>query len=241
MPRKLSLKRFLRINRSLLLSALLILGLTVIMIGVDWYFSTSRVEIISHQPIRPKGTEGMLGKNLLIILSSQVEQTILKSNPEIKKIIVEKEYPDTLRLFIQTETLVAALKADQGYFLLSETGKILKKTKQAPSTLPSISYYQKLSFPAYSTGTRIEFRDILTALHFLKQARDLNLQIISIDISAANMIRLQLKDSVLIFTTEKKIETQDYQLEKLVHQFKVEGKEFQLIDLRFDRPIIKLK
>lgn len=241
MPRKLSFKRFFRINRTFVFFALLIFGLTGAMILTDWYFSISNIEIISHEAIKPKGVDGILGKNLLILLSQQLEDSIRENNPEIRKITIRKKYPSTLSLIIEISKPQAALKADQGFFLLSETGRILQKTKQKKVSLPTILYYQKLSFPAYTAGEDIEFRDILNALHFLKQAKDLNLQINSIDISGVNMIRLQLKDSVLIFTTEKKLETQDYQLEKLVHQFKVEGKEFQLIDLRFDRPVIKLK
>ena len=42
----------------------------------------------------------------------------------------------------------------------------------------------------------------------------------------------------IIFRNKKEKELQDYQLEFIIRQFKIEGKEFKKIDLRFDRPII---
>ncbi|EKE03229.1 MAG: hypothetical protein ACD_20C00232G0001 [uncultured bacterium] len=55
------------------------------------------------------------------------------------------------------------------------------------------------------------------------------------------MIRLNLGDSVVIFTAEKNINDQIDKLEKIIKQFKVEGNSFSLLDLRFDKPILRFK
>ena len=39
-------------------------------------------------------------------------------------------------------------------------------------------------------------------------------------------------------SNKKEKELQDYQLEFIIRQFKIEGKEFKKIDLRFDKPVI---
>ena len=70
---------------------------------------------------------------------------------------------------------------------------------------------------------------------------DLELKINSIDISSLDMLGFNLDGKKLLFTTEKPVETQAYILEKVVGQFKIEGKDFKSLDLRFDKPVIVLK
>ena len=55
------------------------------------------------------------------------------------------------------------------------------------------------------------------------------------------MIRFNLGDSIVIFTSEKPIDEQINKLKKIILQFKVEGNSFSLLDLRFDKPILKYK
>jgi len=42
----------------------------------------------------------------------------------------------------------------------------------------------------------------------------------------------------IIFSVKKDREEQDYLLETIIRQFKIQGKEFQEIDLRFNKPVI---
>lgn len=55
------------------------------------------------------------------------------------------------------------------------------------------------------------------------------------------MLALYANDKKLVFTTEKDTGLQDYQLGVLTKQFKIEGRDFKVMDFRFDKPIIELK
>ena len=87
----------------------------------------------------------------------------------------------------------------------------------------------------------MEYNDIKTTLFFLKKLGELDLGVANVDINGLNMIRLNLKSGVILATTEKDLETQAYQLEKIIKQFRIEGKEFETLDLRFDKPVVKIK
>ena len=54
------------------------------------------------------------------------------------------------------------------------------------------------------------------------------------------MVAFNLDKKKIIFSLEKNRTIQAYQLETLIKQFQIEGKEFVSLDLRFDKPIIKI-
>ena len=41
-----------------------------------------------------------------------------------------------------------------------------------------------------------------------------------------------------LFSAEKDKEIQIYQVEEICKEFKIKGKEFQIIDVRFDKPVV---
>ena len=61
----------------------------------------------------------------------------------------------------------------------------------------------------------------------------------TIDIKGQDMLVFNLEsDKEIIFSNKKEKELQDYQLEFIIKQFKIEGKEFKKIDLRFEKPVV---
>ncbi len=243
MPRKLSAKSFLRNSKHLILLLISTVAFFILLFLANNLFLISEVKIVTTEKIPDlKGLEELKGKNLLIISKDEVKKILSKRNPQIKIIKIEKKYPHSIILTTRFDKPAAALIVDQGYFILGEDSKILDKKKEAKVVqVPMIFYYQKLNYSSYEVGDRIEFEDILIALHFVKKLSQMGLKTDKVDINGLNMIRLNLNEDTIIFTTEKGINLQEYQLEKLIHQFKVEGKTFEVIDLRFNKPIIKLR
>ena len=103
-----------------------------------------------------------------------------------------------------------------------------------------ILYYQTFDYATNSIGSTIDFTDIKYSLKFLSKLRGFDYVVDSIDINNPNMIRLNLNSSTVIFTIEKDINGQINNFDNIIRQFKVEGKSFSLLDLRFDKPILKL-
>ena len=106
--------------------------------------------------------------------------------------------------------------------------------------MPIINYYQKLNFRSFQTGDWIDFKDIKQTLFFVEKLSQLNLIPLTIDIKGQDMLVFNLNDNkTIVFSNSKDKEDQSYQLELIIRQFKVEGKEYKKIDLRFDKPIIQ--
>ncbi len=242
MRQKQSPKKYLGLKYYLLIIIFCVLGFLSLYM-LDQYFAIKRIEIISpDEKIIIKGLENLQKKNILLTSDREIIYTVSQNNPQLKNISVEKKYPDQLTIRVEAENSVAALKADQGYFLLNVSGKILAKDKGNLANFPVINYYQQLNYNTYELGDQVDLHDIVVSLHFTKKAAEMGLPALSIDIGGVDMIRLNLHNKkILIFSTDRNINIQDYQFEKIIRQFKIEGKDFESLDFRFDKPIIKLK
>ncbi|MEI6532802.1 MAG: hypothetical protein WCO06_03110, partial [Candidatus Roizmanbacteria bacterium] len=158
----------------------------------------------------------------------------------VKHIIIYKQYPDILQLYIDEYTPFAILKIRDGCLLLSEDGKILKKLRTLdPLQLPLISYYQQFGYTDFNAGELIAFIDISYTLSFLKVAKDMGLIIDSIDITGMNMIALKTKDKTYVFSTDKDRNLQIYQFKTLIEQLQVRGQFYISLDFRFSKPVIQ--
>ncbi len=162
----------------------------------------------------------------------------MAQNPNIKEITIKKMLPSKLLITVSVYEPIAFLEANSGHFALNEDGKLLYKKKDIDTNLPIIHYYQKFNFASGAPGELIDYKDIVLSLHLLKKSLDLALRVDSIDIGSLDMIAFNLLNKKILFTTRKNELLQIYELVAIVKNFKIEGKDFKNLDLRFDKPII---
>jgi len=186
-----------------------------------------------------KGIDLFKNKNLFFISTEKISDTLIKQNANVSNIRITKKFPDTLEIVVDTFSPIAKMETNAGYLYLAENGRILNKIKQKPTdSYPLIHYYQKIIHDRFSTGELLNYTDILTALFFIKALNDLNIKTDSIDILGADMILLNISERQILIANNKDKEYQRLVLFELIRQFKIEGKEFRKIDLRFDKPIV---
>lgn len=209
----------------------------------DQYFRIKDIVIVApSNKIKVNGLENLKNENILLLSENKVEEILTKDNPTLKNFKVNKKYPYSLVISFQKDTSFVAIKTSSGFLYINSSGKILQKDKNNSGNMPILNYYQQLNYNSYNTADRIDLKDVLISLHFVTKARELGLPALSIDIAGVDMIRLNLQNNNnLIFSTEKDVNLQDYQFEKLIKQFKIEGTNFETLDFRFDKPIIKLR
>ena len=53
------------------------------------------------------------------------------------------------------------------------------------------------------------------------------------------MLLFNVGEKKIIFSSEKEAGSQLFQLQQIVKQFKVEGRAFKEIDLRYDKPVVR--
>lgn len=235
--RNLSLKQFIRFNLRYFLIGLISIGGFIGMVYIYNFYSIAQIEVFTPQPLN--GLRFIQKENLMLLDLKKVEKMLYERNPDIHKLTVEKIYPNTLRISsIERLKPMAYLSAGEGYFLLTEDGKIIGKVRDKKTDFPILTYYQKFPFQSYQAGQTLSYKDITYSLFFLKKAQQMGLKINSIDIAGFHMLGLYTEDKTIFFTTEKDKNNQVFQFETIIRQFKIEGKDFTTLDLRFEKPIV---
>lgn len=203
-------------------------------------FLIKDLQIVSSKQFEPVNKGRLINRSLLLVNEGQIAKEIIRENFLIKAAIVEKVWPNKLKITVVFYEPCASLLVNNGFFILSCDGRILQKTKDALQYLPVINYYQKLNSRSFQTGSWVDYKDIKRALFFIVKLKEINLTPLTIDIRGQDMLVFKLIGSQqIIFSNSKDKNIQDYQLKLIVKQFKIEGREFKKVDLRFDKPIIE--
>lgn len=223
-------------------SIALAFGVTIFLsfYAFDRVFSIKRIEVHSESKTPPtiRGIELYYRDNLVFLNQKKLDADLAKKNPQFKRITSEKKFPSSIILTVEMSQPIAALEVSQGgYFQLAADGRILEKVKRKP-TVPLIIYSQKLNYMFFSPGDLVEYSDLQTALYFLQKTEEIGMRVDTIDIAGRSMIRLNLKNRQILFTTEKDKNLQTYQMATIVKQFAIAGHDFKVLDLRFDKPLI---
>lgn len=183
-------------------------------------------------------------ENQLIFFADEqiISDFLLKNNPQIETLIVKKKLPDTIIISPQFSNARAQLKTNEGYFVLSKKGKIIKKTKTIINKIPLINFYQQLDFYQFPSGSYLDFKEIIIALEVLEKLKNLGFNDINtIDIKSYDVIIFN-KDNQeeIIISAAKDKEKLFYEIEAIINKKKFNKKSFKKVDLRFNKPIIVL-
>ena len=239
MSQNILLTKFLNKLNFFLFFSLLCLLFFSILFFINQFFLIKKVELISDKKFLLANKDELINKNLIFINQDKIAKKIILENSLLKTAVVDKVWPVTLKITVYFYDPMAALIVNQGFFNLSADGRILSKIKDGQPSLPIINYYQKLNSNSFQTGDWIDYKDIQQTLFFIDKLGQINLMPLTIDIKGQDMLVFNLNDDKkIVFSNKKEKELQDYQLEFIIRQFKIEGKEFKKIDLRFDKPVI---
>jgi len=213
-----------------------------LILKINNYFKIKEIIIIS-----PKKNASIFGlddlkKDNFFILKAkknQIEDNLKLINSSIKTIKIEPIFPDKVKLIVDFYEPMAILIGSDINFYLSRDSRILFKTKDIREReLTLINYYQKLPDFLYKTGDYISFSDIKMAVELIDFFDQIGFVVKKVDIKSEDMLIFNLRDREILLTDKKDKNGQKNQLKKIIRQFKIEGKEFKKIDLRFDKPVV---
>ncbi len=240
MSQNILLMKFLKKIKFFLIFILLCLISFSIIFFVYQFFLIKNIQLVSDQNFLLTNKGELINKSLLLVDEDEISKKIIKNNFLLKTAIVEKVWPNSLKISVTFYEPCVSLIVNNGFFNLSCDGRILQKIKDRQPYLPIINYYQKLNAGSFQTGSWIDYKDIKQTLFFIDKLKQINLRPLTIDIKGQDMLVFNLNDSrIIVFSNSKDKDVQNYQLELIIRQFKIEGKEFKKIDLRFNKPIIE--
>jgi cell division septal protein FtsQ len=197
------------------------------------------IEVESEKNFLLTNKNEIINKSLLLLDTDKISEKIINENYLVKTAKVEKIWPSKLKITISLYEPCASLIVNNGFFNLSCDGRILQKSRNMIQYLPVINYYQKLNNNSFQTGDWIDYKDIRHVLFFINKLSEISIKVLTVDIKGQDMLVFNLiDDKKVIFSNSKDQDIQDYQLELIIKQFKIEGRNYKKIDLRFDKPII---
>lgn len=226
-------------KKYLLVWLLTIVATYTVLLIISQFISVKNISIEGATEVR--GIDSYFGKNMLMLSTTDMATLLKSDNPKLQNVIIRKSYPHSLTIVATLKHPSVMLKLADGYILLAADGYILQKSKEnLDSHVPLIHYYQPLFYNHYSVGELFENNDIQTVTHVSRSMMDSGVRVSSIDIASENMIVLHTEEFDVFITSEKDADKQFSEFEYTYKKLKIEGMKFSSIDVRFEKPIIKL-
>jgi cell division septal protein FtsQ len=195
--------------------------------------------IIKNQSTLPiLGLEEIKESNYFLFNENYFETRLKELNPLINKITIDKKFPNLVEIDFVEYVPAIAIQGNVKYLLLSDDGRILQKTNQLLQNIPLIHFYQKINEQTFNVGDRLTYGDIIAALYYQKSLYEMGLKTDSIDIVGFDMIVCKVGGQEFVFSTQINKEKAIYEVGEIVKKFKIEGREYKKIDLRYDKPIV---
>jgi hypothetical protein len=188
------------------------------------------------------GVETLKGRNLLLLNTRQIEEILVVQNPYLQSAKLQKSYPNKITLELSYYEPTVYLAVSEGYYLLSQDGRILEKIREDESDIlsyPVIQYYHNLPYVSHQAGEYIDTHEVQDTLYIYEEAQLLGLEIQNVDIQSYHMIALNGKESSVYFSAEKDKEIVSEEMKKILRQLKIDGTSFRALNLRFERPVIE--
>lgn len=199
-----------------------------------------RVIIIS-QPTKIYGLEVLNNKTLFFLDGNYLRDRIIKSNPLIKDVIIEKKFPSTLILKLQMRQPIAYIRDPKPYpfqIVYLDGDGVLFFNKNLTTNFPQIEMRGKLE----THGSKPDWRMRLLA-DIIKSFSQQSIFVdqLSVDLQSG-LIDMVVNDEINIKTN---FEINPYaltgSLQVILHRFRIEGKKIRQVSFLQDKPIVILE
>ncbi len=205
-------------------------------IGIFWISSTAfRIESIEivGEGITVAVNQERLPKSLVFFSADTYRQQILDANPVLADITFRKKFPHTLVIIPKIRTPMSKLITDIRAVYLDEAGLVLSEA-DASRELPRIT----LREVEVRIGQRSSDPRVMQAVAFIEGARAF-LPVENITEVDGGSLQAKSADLDIIFPQNKPMSEILTTLQTLLSGFRIKGTLPALVDLRFDKPIIR--
>lgn len=179
------------------------------------------------------------GKRFFSITSDELLEYLTAKHPDVLIEKVEMQLPDILTITSRKRIPLGYLAVSDGYMLLSDDSRVLQKTRELNPQYPIITYYQRIPYHSLQVGSEVSFQEVKDSLFYLDMIKRSKRSVNRIDIVSFYMLGLYTEEETFYFSSEKDRDLQKYQFEQAIAQFEMNGEKFRVLDLRFQKPIVK--
>jgi hypothetical protein len=209
---------------------------------LDKLFKVNEVLSISDDGslIDLNGKDVYLGKRIYTLSKNDIFKHLASSNPKIKLLSVELNYPSKIHIYYEDIAPVAVFETDNGFFLLSSEGKIIAKVRDLKEyNLPLIKYYRPITYFIAQVGESMPLADVVSATTLISFLTDVESTNFVLSINTNGDLIIKDDKFELIFTINKDLKLQAYQYKESIKYLTLEGKNFAILDFRFEKTVVR--
>jgi cell division septal protein FtsQ len=196
-------------------------------------FSIRYIEVIGSD-VQVIVDQKRISKNLLFFPSDKFRSEILESNPLLSDVRFEKAYPSTLKIITTVRSPFVRLQSQDRLVLIDRTGIVLQDgDRNLP--LPLI----EMSLTPFRVGEKLNDPRVVLLLPFIDKFGE-SLSITTVIEREGTYFQVKTAKTDIYITQDKPIDQTMATLQTLIDGFRIKGTLPAVVDLRFDKPIVKI-
>lgn len=194
-------------------------------------FEIQKVEVIGSG-VTIQLDEEKIAKNLLFFPSGKVRAMLMAENSLLADVRFIKKYPHTLLIEPVVRTPIARLVTQSQIVLVDSVGIVVPGDPQ--QTLPVLTF----DVGMVHEGQKLSDPRVLQSLRFVETMQD-PWAIDTVTTQDGTTLIAVYDKSDILFTQDAPIPTLTSTLQTLLTGFRIKGSLPKIIDLRFDKPIVR--
>jgi hypothetical protein len=198
------------------------------------FFSIDIIEVVGSD-VQLIVDEKRISKNLLFFPSEKFRSEICRDNPFLSDVRFEKQYPHTLKIIPIVRTPFVRLKSDDRLVLLDSDAVVIEDGDRGLS-LPLLV----LPLSPFRVGQTITDSRITFLLAFVSAFHESIVPINTITEHDSSYFQVKTGKTDIYITQDKPANETIATLQTLIAGFRIKGTLPAVVDLRFDKPIIKI-
>lgn len=174
------------------------------------------------------------GKNIIFLNLKELAEEIYSKHLEIKKITIQKIFPNTLSFTIDRRKELAQIEYNHFFYSIDEEGTIFFSSKERRPLPILIGWHSPIE-----VGSKIEPPVVQSFIPIISALQESDIMVESIEYHNDDFIGMNLSNNVeIISSTKSNSPTTMASLQMMFRGFRIERKFPKAIDVRFQKPII---
>ena len=243
------IKRKKSILKSLFKSRFFWIGILVLAIVVSLsyflffhsFFKIGKIEISGNEKLKTEQIQSLIekDKNIFLFNIEKNKKKILENFPEITELLLEKDFPRSIKIQVEERKPAALFCQNQEYFFIDKTGIVYEKAESSNMLKIKNSTFDR----ELKLGDQVLSENQLNQILYIESRieNDLEIQIELAEIVSAMRLNIQISEGWQIyFNIQRDIVWQLTELELILEKkLPLEKREkLEYIDLRFDKVYI---
>jgi len=236
--RKLCRKKWFRIARPIIIVGIVVLLIYILtVLGVFQIKKFENSNALKHTQDLSVLTSQYIGQGYFALNLNELEQEIQKSDKYIKSVSAEKIFPNKVRLLIEEYQPISYLEYKETCYIFSQEGLILEEMIEYEECFLEKGIKLISNQNIIAEGKLIFDKELSEVIKILSK---FGWEISTVNFKE-NVLEIGDGEKVVIIEINQDYMIQASKLYLVLEKANIDGIEYKSLDLRFERPVMKLK